>query len=336
MQFEYTEPQTEFERLFGGHFCINAFGPINVSDEARFLDFLNTIVPPPRIDLYINSGGGDVHAAMEMGRIIRSGWFATSVGTYRLAPSAIPEYIVGRELIPGKCMSAATLMYLGGRLRYLDKRSQFGVHQFSFRNPTANSLSESQVLSARISRYLEDMGIPSQFLELTAAVPSNTIQLVDHAELEKLKVVTGGQTAAEWTVQALGKAVYVRGERDSIFGHHKVILGYEAGSGFFFYGVIEAQGREAELTGHKLVQIVVNGEDNKIDVSDRCSRSVNGIYVNVFVKIAQAEAKLLAESESFGVQIKFAEESEVFLGIGAMDTASGRDKLQGFYAALSR
>jgi hypothetical protein len=67
-----------------------------------------------------------------------------------------------------------------------------------------------------------------------------------------------------------------------------------------FWAVIEAQGREAELSGFGIVEIVANDENDRIDVSQRCMRIPMGVYVNVFVSISQEEAKLLAYSDGFG------------------------------------
>lgn len=328
MQFEFTDPQTVFEKMIGGHFCINAFGRIEPNDDKKFSDFLVASQPPPRAEVYINSPGGDVEAAIQIGRAIRSSWFSTSVGTYVLDHQASPSFIAPRRMSPGKCMSAATLIYLGGRLRYLSEDAEFGVHQVSFQDPSPDDVGRSQILSAKIARFIADMGVSQDFLELTSSVPSSTIGLVDRSSLQALRVTTGGETEVEWTVQARGQNLYVRGERDCLFGHHKVMLCYTKGLGYLFWAVMEAQGRERELIGFRLVEIVVNGEENRIDVSDRCERVVSGIYVNVMARLSHDEAKLLAYARSFGVQIRFVSTSPTFLGIAAMSTQGGVEQLQ--------
>ncbi|MFK0686774.1 hypothetical protein ACFX5Q_01000 [Mesorhizobium sp. IMUNJ 23033] len=230
MQFEYTHPQTEVERLLGGFHEINAFGPIEDGDDTKFEDFLRRVAPPPRTPIHIDSEGGFVEAALSIGRIIRASWYSTSIGKYILDHDRHREHIIPRMLLPGSCLSAATLMYLGGRLRHFPIGSRFGVHQFSFRNPTPDYIGKSQILSSKIAQYVFDMGISSQFLEISSS--TDVIKLIEVDELKELRVVTGGQTDVEWSVQATGM-LYVRGERDSIFGHHKVMLGYTKQSGFF-------------------------------------------------------------------------------------------------------
>lgn len=208
MKFHFTEPQTDLERLIGGFYCINAIGRIEAGDDARFRDFLIKTGPPPRLTVYIDSVGGDVDAAIGIGRLIRDHWFSTSVGSYVLDYEQQQSHALPRKSFTGTCASAATLMYLGGRLRYLPDGSIFGVHQFSIRNPSPDDVGRSQVLSARIASYVDEMGVSTGFLELSSATSSTEINTVDEEKLRALKVITGGLTEAEWTLQARNHMMY--------------------------------------------------------------------------------------------------------------------------------
>lgn len=136
MEFHYTEPQTEIEKLFGGHFHINAIGRIHPGDDVKFRTFLERTAPPPRTTVYIDSIGGDVDAAIGLGRLIRAASLSTSIGCKVLNPDPSEPWSVSRDHIDGVCYSAATLVYVGGRLRFVPKSFQFGVHQFSFKDPS--------------------------------------------------------------------------------------------------------------------------------------------------------------------------------------------------------
>ena len=271
---------------------------------------------------------------MEIGRLIRAGWHSTSIGRYQLRPDSASEPVLRRELTSGQCLSAATLIYLGGRLRYFPEASKFGVHQFSYKNPSPENLFLSQALSAKISNYIAEMGVSLKFLEVSTATPNDKMDLIDVSELRKLGVVTDGQTNVHWSVQAKNSTLYVRGERDSLYGHHKVILGYSKAFGFYFWAVIEAQGREQELTSFGLVEIVLNGEASRVDISARCERAVYGIYVNIIAKLTTKEARSIAFSDSFGVQVRFSDEAEMFLGVSAVSTDGGREELATFFNTL--
>lgn len=331
MNFEYSNPQTELEVFFGGFFHISAFGRIEEGDDEKFQRFLDRTTPPPRTLVYINSGGGHVESAMAIGRLIRKAWFSTSIGTYILDPQHLDDLVIPRKFTPGKCISAATLMFLGGKLRYFPNGSEFGVHQFSFKNPTPESIERSQRLSAAIAIYVAEMGIPAAFLELSAGTRGDQIQLVSEEQLKSMKVVTGGVTEPTWGVEVHEEAMWVRGERDSLWGHGKVMLIYSKKDGFSFAALVEAMGRENELMNFQLVEIIVNGEEIKIDITKRCIRAPSGIYIMFMANLSMSEARLLANSKSFGIQIRASAQAEIFFGIAAISTAGAEGKLQGLY-----
>ncbi|WP_261323068.1 hypothetical protein [Rhizobium leguminosarum] len=334
MEFEYTDPQTELERLVGGFYYINAFGRIEPGDDVKFQKLLTGASPPSVTCVYINSIGGDVESAINIGRAIRAWRLSTEIGTYVLHPEDVSAPIIRRNLLPGNCMSAATLLYLGGRLRHFHDGAQFGVHQFSYKNPSPEHVGQSQILSAKIAGYVADMGVSPDFLEISSSTPSNDLKLIDKDALSPLGVTTGGITDVRWTVQAHSEVLYVRGERDSMFGHHKVMLVYAKGSGFLFHAVIEAQGRQTELTEFPLVELVLDHEATVWDISQRALRVVNGDDVNIIVKLDDTEARMIASSSSFGVRVRASGEAPVFLGISPMNTDGGKEQLETFYSVL--
>lgn len=335
MDFHYTEPQTEMEKMLGGFFCINAVGTIKHGDDIKFKEFLDAHRPPSHMVVYIDSTGGNLEAGIGIGRQIRQYGLWTDVGSLVLEYPDPSKPLSPRKHVEGKCFSAATMIYLGGRLRHFSEGSKFGVHRFSFKNPLPDHVAQSQVLSAKIASYVSDMGVSTEFLKLSSATDAKEISFVDQERLKELGVITDGQTGVKWSVQARGKMMYVRGERDSIYGRHKVMLGFSKESGFFFWAVIEAQNRYQELTGFGVVEINLNGEDIKINISDECERLQIGTDVHVFAKISNEQARLISKSASFGVQIKFVHESPTFLGIGAMDTEGGGEQLSTFYHCFS-
>ena len=113
------------------------------------------------------------------------------------------------------------------------------------------------------------------------------------------------------------------------------MLGHAKDAGFFFWAVIEAQNRFQELTGFGVVEINLNGEEVKFDISEACDRFAVGSVVHVFAKVTNEQTELISESDSIGVQIKFIHESPSFLGIDAMSTIGGVDALTTFYHSFS-
>lgn len=95
-----------------------------------------------KLPILINSGGGRVFAAMEMGRIIRKYGMDTAVGL--TAFKACSPYIADKPCEPdqdstayeadawpfsARCFSACPLMLLGGKTRIVDEASRLGLHE---------------------------------------------------------------------------------------------------------------------------------------------------------------------------------------------------------------
>ena len=183
-----------------------------------------------------------------------------------------------------------------------------------------------------MARYLEDMGVPAAFLETSAAKPGDELLLLNEQQLRELKVVTGGENLTQWGVEVHPDGMWVRGERDSLFGHGKVLLVYSKANGFSFAALVETMGRQDELLTFGLVEIMINGEESRIDISDRCMRAPAGIYTYFMTQLSQEEAQTLANSESLGIYIRASADAQIFLGISAISTEGGQDTLKGLYS----
>ena len=132
MQFEFTGPQNELEKLFGGHFCINAYGKIESGDDEKFRKFLSQANPPPRTSIYIDSSGGNVEAALRVDvrqtttADIDWNYSATSTG---LESNELPATATGSRLDQNLGVNAAITHDFGGiegRLRLGLARSLYG------------------------------------------------------------------------------------------------------------------------------------------------------------------------------------------------------------------
>lgn len=334
MQFYYTSEQTELEVLFGGFRHINAIGRIARGDANKLLELIEKADIPPQTTVYIDSAGGDLEEGIKLGCVIRAYDLETSIGTYVLEPAGPDAPIVPRKHNVGKCLSAATMMFAGGRLRHFPHGSKFGVHRFAFESQVSSSVGRSQELSANIANFLTKMEVSLNFLTVSASIPSEELHLLGHEELREYRMVTDGVTDVEWGTEMRSNLIYVRGTRDSIYGKHKVMLAHAKDAGFMFFAVIEAQGRQKELCNFGVVEIVINGEEYRIDISDRCARTANDIDVILMSNVTREEAAMIAHSNSFGVQIRFSSDSPVFLGVSAMDTTGGKDSLVTLYKSM--
>ena len=87
-------------------------GEIDASAPKRLSQALSKVPDRPGgIHIVLNSRGGNLIAAMDLGRIIRKSGATTTVGVSDLSqPELLP--------VKGECFSACSLAFLGGSYRY--------------------------------------------------------------------------------------------------------------------------------------------------------------------------------------------------------------------------
>lgn len=333
LQFELIRPPSTLYEIIGGFWAINISGEISDDAGKRFVNFMGESGAPNRIDVYLDSPGGSVVGGIALGRELRARQMNTHVGK---KIQLTQEDVATPDLIPGICFSACTLSYLGGYFRVIEKDSNFGVHRFYFQNLSPNNVDIAQVLSASIAQYVRDMGVDIAFMMLSARKAGTDLEIIPHEILRDLNVVNGGFTREEWSIQSIEGSLYVRGERDTYFGHQKLLLTYNPDKiQFDFTAVFEARNREEEL--NMMRQVDIECDSHMINVSSRSYRTeiINGYFI-IAIPISINEARMIAASESAGVYMRFGPEAPTYLGISGMRVESGRHFLTGLINAYAR
>ncbi len=130
-------------------------------------------------NVFINSPGGNVRAAVDIGLMIRELRFSTEV------PVNIPERnpICPKEIAPEECIcaSACSLIFIGG----VDRRGTYiAVHRSFIEHSALKDLSlddaqqAGQALETTVGLYLKQMGAPATLSELMLSVSSSDIKLL--------------------------------------------------------------------------------------------------------------------------------------------------------------
>lgn len=158
----------KFETLPGGE--MTAIGTICPSTDDDFRSALKMGSKPPPVVL-LWSPGGNVVAAMRMGRHIRKSGINTRV--------------------IGPCESACTLVAIGGVWRSISREAFFGVHQFVIDAPlsSAAAISVAQTLSADIAEYVEQMGVQPSFHRDAARHPGQATKILTTEALVRYNVI---------------------------------------------------------------------------------------------------------------------------------------------------
>ncbi|RDE09705.1 hypothetical protein DVH29_05740 [Pelagibacterium lacus] len=119
----------------------------------------------------LNSPGGSVEDALAIGRAIRAAGFATAVGDGAL------------------CASSCPLVLAGGVARAVSGTSAVGVHQIYADARTgealgsAQAMSDAQAITARISRYLGEMGVDPLLWVPAMETPPNRLYYLTGEEI---------------------------------------------------------------------------------------------------------------------------------------------------------
>ncbi|WP_042778667.1 hypothetical protein [Sinorhizobium fredii] len=132
---------------------VSVTGTFNDGDDADFRKLAATI---DRAVVVLNSGGGNLHAGLEIGRAIRLRGFATAV-----PPDAL-------------CASACALTWLAGSPRLLDDTSKLGFHA-AYRLINGQA-SEYGAANALVGAYLNQLGLNDKAVFYITSAPPEGVE----------------------------------------------------------------------------------------------------------------------------------------------------------------
>lgn len=128
-----------------------------------------------------NSPGGNLYAAMELGRIIRGLGNPTTLG--RSLTLDNPDFSMDVISFPDAvCFSACAYAFLGGQQRYFFDTDRLGVHRFGNADYQL-SADEAQGATSDVARYLEEMGVDQRLLQIASRTAFEDNIFIIDAEL---------------------------------------------------------------------------------------------------------------------------------------------------------
>jgi hypothetical protein len=154
--------------------------------------------------IWLNSGGGNLFAGMQLGRVIRQ----HGASTYM---------IDSRTLLPGECYSACSLAFLGGVYRFGDNGARYGVHRASL-GPAGQGVDRAQDLSVAVGGYIREMGVDVRLLDLWTRAQPDEMYVLSQKEAEDLGVVNNGRKPPEWSTAGSGRGARLQGRQVTIDG----------------------------------------------------------------------------------------------------------------------
>lgn len=170
---------------------IQIYGEITRADVAKVAGVVKKSVPkgptqPYELYVLLDSSGGDVDAAMAIGRLIRTKTAFVSVG-----PSTLPiGNHDGRE--SAVCASACVLIFVAGSFRTVWGPAPIGIHRpysTSPGSPTKDRRAEYTALARRVKTYLEEMAIPDQLYDAMMRVDPEDVRWLSTKEQNELGIL---------------------------------------------------------------------------------------------------------------------------------------------------
>ena len=319
MKFD-AEPPREPVAIFGNAWKIYAYGDIDQAAPARAQQLIKNLGIPDNSTIYLDSPGGNVVAAIELGRIFRQHGLNTYVAAKQANRIA-------------QCLSACTLAFIGGKFRYLSDGALYGVHRFFAEQPTQDDMGTAQVLSSIIVNYIREMDVdPDLFMEMTKS-GKDEMNLLSKSRMEELGVVNNGVGRTYWSIESIpDEGLYLLGARDSVYGTSKFMVSCTKGVPFLL-AMFDPQRRADEVLVMGAQSLLIDGTpfpiaDYKIDGPD----VVNG-WIAVQYRLDERLLMKILNAQTVGVSFQYAYDAPIFLGFDGMEISSARGKLSGLLSS---
>jgi hypothetical protein len=192
-----------------------ADGEITADTPKEFRRFIATdggVSQGARLEIYLNSPGGNLIGALQLGEEIREFGFGTRVA--RTVPAGQPSLYGGESETdgPGHCYSACAFAFLGGKWRIANGGS-LGVHQTYFKEAitepnapkfTARDFSAEQLIEGLVIEYVLKMGVDPRFLTYAASTVPTDIYVFTADEMDRFGITWNDLEYTDWVLEPRG------------------------------------------------------------------------------------------------------------------------------------
>lgn len=227
-------------------------GYIHADTVSSFLE--NTHVLASEFGVVVfDSAGGDIYAAMKLGRAIRQKGFATQVGRLDEAKD---------QITMGICESACPIAYLGGKFRNLDSETgQLKVHRFYTAKQGSWADDSKSLFDAErdLATYLTDMGISEELLQLIKRTPSTKLQTISNDSAYYWNVTTKKEFNS-W----VSEPNKITGRSETATGDLEIQIRCESGDAFL-KAAVKPWFPVAALLNYDTHSVAVDADDIEIE-----------------------------------------------------------------------
>lgn len=157
-------------------------GPVDPGATSRVVSLILT-QHITRAVVHLNSPGGSLVTAMQLGRVLREHALDTRVGTRTTDAT---------RATAGTCHSACPFILAGGVQRSLETGSAIGLHRAENRVPVRDEDMFQHVVAMQVVNYLAGMGVRAEVANIMAATAHDQIRDLTVDEALQLNLLNEG------------------------------------------------------------------------------------------------------------------------------------------------
>lgn len=204
----------EFGTVPMGSECQSAFcpraviaeGEISESSPKKFQQFLREEMRTPGLHavVFINSPGGSVESALQLGALIHDAGAAVVVGRPMMGDARKTATQTRRQkaslgVVPGQCASACVYTLMGAKRRVVPSGARLGVHRMSARlygkDPAGGTMENSRIFAGSpeiqaLRSYVARVGGSQDLISLAESVPHDRIHILSPNEIRRYRLGT--------------------------------------------------------------------------------------------------------------------------------------------------
>jgi hypothetical protein len=322
MEFEATPPDFGTLLRGGSSWDIFATGEVDLRAGEKLERLLVQKSVPNGSELHVHSPGGSLIGGMNLGRVIRSHNLITHVGKKGKLENGF------QHTEDGHCMSAAALAFLGGEFRFVGDNSRYGVHRFTLEERSSRGIDDAQILSASVVEYIRSMEVDTELFSIASDCPANDILELPTATMKRLNVINNGLKPARWTIESLEQVLYLKGERDTIYGMQKFLLILPSRDKMYFHIIFDGGPNAEEIMLMDTDRLSIDGE--LIPLHElRILRVSDHGRINLLYQITPEILIKLRTAKRLGFHLQHLPEAAMFVGYESFPFEEGSAKLPG-------
>jgi ATP-dependent protease ClpP protease subunit len=267
-----------------------------------------------------NSYGGDIGAATEIGQYLRDNNFTTDI-------RVINEK--WGEGLAGECHSACTLAYIGGKYRFFDPASKFGVHRFYSPDSVGTFLeaeAETQEYSSLLIAYIRSMGVDVSMFNKMAEQSSDDLELLDVNEMRKINIVNDGALPPSWEYSIDEDGLALIGTQEILDQSQIVVIACNGANPIFTFGTeFDTDLKNVELK-HSL-----RINDDLIDISDNVfDKEIDVQNEYIYVSFQPTTNQLLKILSGNSIMYSFVNKDDYYESRTDMSSVEDKKKISDF------